>query len=172
MIPQHMIKDLIRHLTMNLKHLFWSAIFWAELCSRYTIDCMEFKRSFSTSFLSYCGGLGYLCFPGVLFTSISRNILSKPLAAFPNNNCWNNGQRWDRNESCPNDYHQSSERILTKPSIEPATSCFFLSPVRFRLSYKGFSVFIKLTISLTSPGFTCLLYKSFENTKGKKRNCS
>ena len=32
-------------------------------------------------------------------------------------------QQWDRNESCRNDYYQSSERILAEPGIEPATVC-------------------------------------------------
>ena len=32
-------------------------------------------------------------------------------------------QRWERNESCHNDYHQRSEGILADPRIKPATSC-------------------------------------------------
>ena len=31
-------------------------------------------------------------------------------------------------ESCRNDYHQSSERILGEPEIEPATSCSHVLP--------------------------------------------
>ena len=78
---------------------------------------------FSTVFQLYCcSQCTYPCFPGVLLTSSPHNILSKPLAAFPHNHCRNNGQRWERNESCRNDYHQSSERILAEPGIEPATS--------------------------------------------------
>ena len=46
-----------------------------------------------------------------------------PLAAFPHNHCRINRQWWERNESCPNDYHQSSERISAQQAIEPATSC-------------------------------------------------
>ena len=65
----------------------------------------------------------YPCFPGVLLNSTPRNILSKPQAAFPHNHCRNNGQQWERNKSCCNDYHQSSERILAEPLIKPATSC-------------------------------------------------
>ena len=65
----------------------------------------------------------YPCFPGVLLASTPHNILSKPLAAFTNNNCRHNGQRWERSGSCRNDYHQSSEIILAEPGIEPATSC-------------------------------------------------
>ena len=48
---------------------------------------------------------------------------SKPLSAFPHNLCRWHWQRWERNESCRNDYHQSSEGILAKPGMEPATSC-------------------------------------------------
>ena len=57
------------------------------------------------------------------FNSTPHSILSKPMAAFPHNHCQNNGQRWERNESGRYDYHQSSERILAEPGIEPATPC-------------------------------------------------
>ena len=78
---------------------------------------------FSTVFQLYSGGQRtYPCFPGVLLTSTLHNILSKPLAAFPLYHCRNNRQQWG-NESCPNDYHQSSERILAEPVIKPLTSC-------------------------------------------------
>ena len=77
---------------------------------------------FSTVFQLFCGSqFIYPCFPGVLLTSIPHNVLSKPLAAFPHNHCWNNGQQWERYESCCNNYHKSSERILTKPGIKPVT---------------------------------------------------
>ena len=58
-----------------------------------------------------------------LLTTTLHNILSKPLAAFPHNNCWNNEQPPERKESCCYEYHQSLERILAKPTIEQATSC-------------------------------------------------
>ena len=77
---------------------------------------------FSTLFQLYQGGqCTYPCFPGL--TSTPHNIPSKPLAAFPHNHRRNKGQRWERDESCRNDYHQSSERILAEPGIEPATFC-------------------------------------------------
>ena len=57
-----------------------------------------------------------------LSSSLHKNF-SKPQAAFPHNHSWNNGQLSYKNESSCNDYHQSSERILAKPGIEPATSC-------------------------------------------------
>ena len=79
---------------------------------------------FSRVLQLYPGGkCTYPCFPGVLWTSTPHNILSKPLAAVLHNHCWNNGQQWERNESCRNDYHQSSERILAEPAIKPARSC-------------------------------------------------
>ena len=46
-----------------------------------------------------------------------HNILYKPLAAFPYNHGRNNGQQWERNESCRNDYHQSLERISAEPEV-------------------------------------------------------
>ena len=78
---------------------------------------------FSTVFQLYRSGqCTYPCFPRVLLTSIPHNILSKPMTVFPHNHCRNNGRWWERNESCRNDYHQSSERILAEPGIEPATA--------------------------------------------------
>ena len=53
-----------------------------------------YSISFSKVFHLYSGGQCiYSCFPGVLVTSTSHNILSKPLAAFPHNHCRNNGQQ-------------------------------------------------------------------------------
>ena len=79
---------------------------------------------FSTVSQLYHGGqCTYPSFLGILLTSTPQNILSKPLAAFPQNHCQNNGQQWERNECCCNDYHQSLERILAELEIEPATSC-------------------------------------------------
>ena len=43
------------------------------------------------------------------FDQYASRYSTKPLAAFPHNHCRNNGQRWERNESCRNDYRQSSE---------------------------------------------------------------
>ena len=81
---------------------------------------------FSSLFQFYRGGLcTYQCFHGIILTGTSHNILSKPLAAFPLNHHRNNGLGWQRNESCCNDYYQSSEMIglLAEPGIEPATFC-------------------------------------------------
>ena len=71
-----------------------------------------------------CSQGTYPCFPGVLLTSTPHNILSKPLAASQHNHCLNNGQGRERNESCCNDYHQSSERKSAVPAIELATFCY------------------------------------------------
>ena len=49
--------------------------------------------------------------------SSAHDILSKPRAAFPHNHCWNNRQQWERNESCCNDCHQSSESVLAEPEV-------------------------------------------------------
>ena len=78
------------------------------------------------------GKYTYPSFPGVLLTSTPDNILSQPLAAFPHNHCQNNGQWWERNESCHNDYHQSLVRILAEPGIEPAT---FFSKARNAINW-------------------------------------
>ena len=87
--------------------------------------------TFSTVFQSYRGGqCAYPCFPGVLLTSTPHNILSEPLCAFPHMHYRNNGQRWERNESCRNDYHQSSK------SRSRGSNLLFFSPQRYRLSYE------------------------------------
>ena len=65
----------------------------------------------------------YPCFSRVLLTCTPHNILSKALAAFPQNHHWNNRQQWEKNKFCPNYYHQSSERILAEPWIEQAICC-------------------------------------------------
>ena len=81
---------------------------------------MRCWTSFSTVIQLYRGcQCTYPCFPRILLTSTRHNILSKPLAAFTHNHCLNNGQWWERNESCCNDYHQSSESILAELGIEP-----------------------------------------------------
>ena len=78
---------------------------------------------FSTVFQIYRGNhCTYPCFPGAFRTSAPYNISTKPLAAFPHNNCWNNGQWWERNESCHSEYHQSSEGILAYMGIKYTTS--------------------------------------------------
>ena len=78
---------------------------------------------FSTVFQLYRDGQRtYPCFPRLLLTSTPHNILSTPLAASPHNHCRNNEQRREMNEYCCSDYHQSSERILAEPGIEPVTS--------------------------------------------------
>ena len=106
-------------------HIFYTiSLFAAELEGPKIGISGKRLRQFSTLFQLYHGSQWtYPCFPGVLFTSNLHNILSKPVAAFPHNHYQNNGQWWDRNESCCNAYHQSSERILAKRRIEPAVSC-------------------------------------------------
>ena len=59
----------------------------------------------------------------MLLTSTRHNIRSKPLAAFPHDHRRNNAQWREKDKSRRNDYHQSLERIMAVPLIEPATSC-------------------------------------------------
>ena len=74
----------------------------------WLIDCIVFNAVFNSISVIYRSGQGtYPCFPGVPSTSILHNILTKSLAAFPRNHSRNNRQRWERNESCRSDYHQS-----------------------------------------------------------------
>ena len=74
--------------------------------------------------------LSYACFPGVHLT----RTLSKPLDAFPYNQCRTNGQQRERNESHHNDYHQSSERILAEP-LDQTSNLLFQNPVSYRQTY-------------------------------------
>ena len=79
----------------------------------------------------------------IYITSTPHNILSKPLVTFPRNHCRNNGQRWERNESCCNDNHQSSERKLAELGTEPVTSdLLFSSPVCYQPSFRAWFVSI------------------------------
>ena len=96
--------------------------FWKSGLHGLLIEFVWCSMPFSTVFqLCHGGQCTYPCFPGVLLTR--HNILSKPLAAFLCNHCQNNGQRWERNESSRNDYHQSSKRVFSELGIESATSC-------------------------------------------------
>ena len=63
------------------------------------------------------------CFPGVLLTSTPHNILSRPLAAF---------HIIIAKKMDSSDYHQSSEKILTLPEIEPVT-CTLCSNVLYTI---------------------------------------
>ena len=91
--------------------------------NKWLIDWMVFNAVSSVFQLYHGGQCTYPSFSGVLLTSTPHNILSMPLAAFQYNHCRNNRQRWESNDFCHNDYHQSSERILAKLGVEPATSC-------------------------------------------------
>ena len=83
------------------------------ICECKMNSSIRFIVPFSTLCQFYCGGqCTYPWFSGVLLTSTPHSVLSKPLAAFPHNHCRNNGQQWERNESCHNDCPQSSERIM------------------------------------------------------------
>ena len=88
----------------------------------------HFLTVFQLHFGSQCT---YPCFPGFFLNSTSHNSLSKPLAAFLYNHCQNDGQRWERNESCHKDYHQSLERILAEAGIKPVTSCSQVVKISF-----------------------------------------
>ena len=48
----------------------------------------------------------------------------KPMATFPHNHCQNIRQRRQRNESCRNDYHQSTDRILAEPGDQTSDLLF------------------------------------------------
>ena len=85
---------------------------------------------FSTAFQLYVffgGQCTYPCFPGILLISTPYNIHPKSKTAFLHNHCQNNGQQWQKNEFCRNDYHQSYETILAKQGDQ--TSDLLSSPV-------------------------------------------
>ena len=114
----------------NSHFLLFPAIFFIKDWNYFSNSCclqaliVWCLMTLSTVFHLYCGSqCTYPCFPVVLLTSTTHNILSKLLAAFPHDHSQNNGQQWDKNKFCRNDYHQSSERILAEPGIKPATPC-------------------------------------------------
>ena len=87
------------------------------------MDCMVFDTIFNHISVTSRQSVHLSIVSWSILTSTPYSILSKPLAAFSHNHCGNNWQLWERNESCSNDYHQSSERIFAEPGIEP-TTCF------------------------------------------------
>ena len=120
------------------KRLLWQdcwgfGFFWRQLnvMSALLGSCLGQRLTFygrwwymKISLQLHCGNQRtYPCFTAFLFTITPHNILSKPLATFPHNHHWNNGQLWERNEFCHNDYHQSSKRLLAELRIKPATFC-------------------------------------------------
>ena len=105
------------------------------------------------------------------FNQYAAQFFSKPISAFLLNHSWNNGQPWERNESCCNDYHQSSERIFAKPRIEPATSCSQVPNATdwaMRLCLSG----EKLTLYSINTHFNTSTIDCFWKHCGKRRNCS
>ena len=110
---------------------------------------------FSTLFHLYHNSQStYSCFPGVLLTSIQHNIPCKPMAPFPHNHCWNNGQWSEGKEFSRNDYHRSSEGILAEPWIEPVTFCSqvpYATDWATRLGQKKFEIGIKGTQMIQKP---------------------
>ena len=82
-----------------------------------TVWCLT---PFSTVFQLYHGSqCTYPCFSGV--SSTRHNILSMPLAAFPLNHCRNNGQWWQRNESCCNDLSSILRKYNGRARDQPTT---------------------------------------------------
>ena len=81
----------------------------------------------------------------LLLTNTLHNILSKPLAAFQHNHRQNNGQRWERNESCRNYYHQPLERILAKPKVQNS-DLLFSSLLGYRLTNRGSAVWWRVQL--------------------------
>ena len=84
-------------------------------CRRLIVDLWLFN-AVETALKSQRSTISYITEAGapihafleLFLTSTTHNVLSKTLTAFPHNHRQNNGQWWERNESCRNDYHQSS----------------------------------------------------------------
>ena len=77
------------------------------------IDFMAFKAALNNLISVTSRRPLHLCMLSI-FNSSPHKILSNTLASFPHKHCRSNGQRWERNESCRNDYHQSSGRMLAE----------------------------------------------------------
>ena len=58
------------------------------------------------------------------------------MAASAENHSRSSGQGWEKNETCRDDYRQSSERIFADPGIEPST---FFFGVMYELDLKSMS---------------------------------
>ena len=76
---------------------------WNIVVDRLIVWC---SMPFSTVFQLHCGSqCTYPCFPG----SYIQYFAQYSFQSFPHNHCRNNGQWWERNESCCNDYQQFPE---------------------------------------------------------------
>ena len=96
---------------------------WCKIMLLY-FDMLSFSGRFNTSVMTIFNIISvirqpvHLSMPSLwVFTSTLHNFLSKPPDAFLYNHCRNNGKQWERNDFCLIDYHQSSERKLTKSGI-------------------------------------------------------
>ena len=100
------------------------------------------------------------------FNQYSVQYSFMPLAAFPHNHCQNNGQWWERNESCRIDWHQSLERILAEQGIKPVTSC---SQVCYATDWAmELGIFLLVLKILASNLNKLLTYRNFKRaTKGR-----
>ena len=142
------------------------------------IDCLVFNLLFNIISVTPQISVRLLMLSWSSFlTSFLENILSKPLAAllkvlwkifFPSHwlLCWNNGKRWQRNESCPNDYHQlsfSHSLPLWKTNL-----IFWLT---LNLLSSKSSYLDKVEILISDTGLSTSRKRVFRNHCGKRRKC-
>ena len=79
---------------------------------------------FSTLFNLYCGShCTFSCFAKFLFSPVLHTIFFPSHWLLSHITIVETMDSGERNVPCRSDYHQSSERILAKPGIEPAISC-------------------------------------------------
>ena len=149
LLKEKMLSHNIFYATKNKSQIFYQIYFDVSkhlqvgtVKENWFIDCIVFHAifnsisviwltPFSIVFQSY--HCNYPCFPGVFLTSIMQNVLP-PATGIPHNHCWNKRQRWERNESCHNVHHQSSERISADPG-DRTSDLLFSSHIHFCLSY-------------------------------------
>ena len=97
-------------------------------------DCIVFNAIFNSISVIVVASAPIHNFLEFFLTSTLHNNLSKPMAAFPQNRYRNNRQWWERNESCFNEYHKSTERVLGG-AWNRTSYLLFLTAVHHWLSY-------------------------------------
>ena len=65
-------------------------------------------------------------FLGIFHNNIPHIILTQPMTLYQRNHCESNGQKWERNKSFCNDYHQFLDRNGShwKSNQRPSSNCY------------------------------------------------
>ena len=106
-------------------------------------------------------------FPGFLTQELTRLFFSKPPTTFLTYFC-----RGERRKYAGKKSHLNRGSSSQPPGHESDTLTTQPPGRGLTIKYRWYFVYVTLTLSQTTLVFTCLQDKSFENTVGKRRNCT